>query len=84
MRAARAHAALNGRVQATEDDVLAVAPFVLPHRMKRMPFEEVGMSESVLEKAVEALREKVLEALSADNQSEDGGVEGAGDDAKKA
>jgi magnesium chelatase subunit I len=40
VRAARAYAALNGRDSADEDDVSAVAPMVLTHRIKRKPFEE--------------------------------------------
>ena len=56
MRAARAAAALEGRTLVTEDDVLLAARFVLPHRLKHLPFEDRGMSDAALEKADAALR----------------------------
>ncbi|MBQ9067448.1 MAG: AAA family ATPase [Eggerthellaceae bacterium] len=58
MRAARALAALEGRTSVTEDDVLLAARLVLPHRMKRMPFEEVKFDESTIEKALDTLEER--------------------------
>ncbi|MCL2148615.1 MAG: ATP-binding protein [Methanomassiliicoccaceae archaeon] len=40
VRAARAHAALDGREGADKEDIAAVAPMVLTHRIKRKPFED--------------------------------------------
>ncbi|MDR2698282.1 MAG: ATP-binding protein [Candidatus Methanoplasma sp.] len=40
VRAARVNAALDGRARADKEDIAAVAPLVLTHRMKRKPFEE--------------------------------------------
>ncbi|MDR3075188.1 MAG: ATP-binding protein [Candidatus Methanoplasma sp.] len=40
VRAARANAALDGREKADKEDIAAVAPMVLSHRIKRKPFEE--------------------------------------------
>lgn len=57
MRAARAYAALEGRDVVTEEDVLAAARFVLPHRLKRLPFEEVALDDTMLQKAADTLRE---------------------------
>ena len=54
MRAARAAAALEGRVKATRDDVKLAAWFALPHRMKKLPFEEADLTVGMLEKAMEA------------------------------
>ncbi|WP_420408729.1 magnesium chelatase ATPase subunit I [Hoeflea sp.] len=42
MRAARAKAALSRRKQATVEDVLAVAPMALRHRLRRDPLDEAG------------------------------------------
>ena len=47
MRAARAAAALGGRKSATEDDLRAVAPSVLRHRLRRDPLDEAGSSARV-------------------------------------
>ncbi|MEO0621199.1 MAG: magnesium chelatase ATPase subunit I [Pseudomonadota bacterium] len=51
MRAARAAAALDGRETATEDDLRAVAPMALGHRLRRDPLDETG-SAARLERAV--------------------------------
>lgn len=40
VRAAMANAALNGMEKADKEDIAAVAPMVLTHRIKRKPFEE--------------------------------------------
>lgn len=61
MRASRALAAFEGRSEVSEDDVLHVAQFALPHRMKKLPFEEVGLSETALERAAEVLRKQMAE-----------------------
>ncbi len=44
-RAAGAVAALDGRSEPTIDDVRAVAPMVLAHRMRRRPFEDVSFDQ---------------------------------------
>jgi magnesium chelatase subunit D len=44
-RAAAAVAALEGRDAPVVDDVRAVAPLVLAHRMRRRPFEDVGLDQ---------------------------------------
>lgn len=61
MRAARAMAALDGRDCAMRDDVLAASRYVLPHRLKRSPFEEVSFDDKVLERAMNALEERGLD-----------------------
>jgi magnesium chelatase subunit D len=40
LKTARAHAALQGRVQLTRNDILLAAELALPHRLKRHPLEE--------------------------------------------
>lgn len=51
IRTARAAAALEGRTEVTEADILLAARFILPHRLKKMPFEDMGMSDNMLQKA---------------------------------
>lgn len=50
-RAAAAHAGWEGRAAATDDDLRAVAPFVLSHRRRRTPFEDPGLSEEEIDQA---------------------------------
>nr|WP_028985025.1 putative cobaltochelatase [Sporichthya polymorpha] len=52
-RAARAHAAWQGRAQVTADDVRAAARLALPHRRRRDPFDAPGLDEAQLDKALE-------------------------------
>ena len=47
MRAARALAALEGREEATREDVLAMTPSALRHRLRRDPLDEIGSSARV-------------------------------------
>lgn len=42
MRAARARAALQGRDEAVSEDIIAVAPMALRHRLRRDPLDEAG------------------------------------------
>lgn len=50
-RAAAAGAALDGRAEATLDDVRSVADLVLGHRRRRRPFDQPGISPSELDAA---------------------------------
>ena len=59
MRTARAAAALAGRTEVEEQDVSLAAQLALPHRMKRQPFEEVGLDEATLARAVDHARSQV-------------------------
>ena len=47
IRAARARAALHGRPQITDDDIVAVAPSALRHRLRRDPLDEAGSTVRV-------------------------------------
>ncbi len=55
-KAARANAALEGRRRATDGDVLEAAALVLPHRMRRRPFEEASYDRSRVEEIVARFR----------------------------
>ena len=54
IRTARARAALQGREVATLDDLRALAPPVLRHRLRRDPLDESGSSVRI-ERALAAL-----------------------------
>ena len=55
MKAAKANAALEGRIHVTKDDIRATAELVLSHRLKRRPFEEAGLDKEELEKCLNEL-----------------------------
>lgn len=48
-RAAAAHAAWNGRLGVTRDDIRAAARLALPHRRRRNPFDAPGIDEDLLD-----------------------------------
>lgn len=55
IRTARAAAALEARKVVSRDDILLAARFVLPHRLKKLPFEDMGMTDKMLQKAASSL-----------------------------
>ena len=57
-RAAAALAGWEGRMTATDDDVRRVAPFVLGHRRRRLPFDKPGISEPELDDAFDEAHEQ--------------------------
>ena len=57
LKAARAHAAFEGRTQVTERDIMLAAELALPHRLKRGPFSEATLYEGELEGRVEQIAE---------------------------
>ncbi len=58
-RTATAHAAWRGGDAVTEDDVRVAAELALPHRRRRDPFDEPGISEEQLD---DAMRDAAAEA----------------------
>ncbi|MBF6191214.1 magnesium chelatase subunit D family protein [Nocardia beijingensis] len=58
-RTATAHAAWRGADAVTEDDVRVAAELALPHRRRRDPFDEPGISEQQLD---DAMRDAAAEA----------------------
>jgi magnesium chelatase subunit D len=52
-RAAVAHAAWQGRVSVTSEDVRVAARLALPHRRRRNPFDAPGLDEQQLEDALD-------------------------------
>jgi Mg-chelatase subunit ChlI len=57
-RAARALAALKGKSKAGEEDILAAARFVLPHRMSFSIFHNSDESFQKLEEIITGIRGK--------------------------
>jgi magnesium chelatase subunit I len=55
LRASRALAALRKRSSVCVDDVRDAAGLALPHRMKRLPFEDMGLEAEKLHAALEGL-----------------------------
>jgi len=58
LKAALAHAALQGRPEVQEEDILRAAELALPHRLKRQPFQETAEELAHLDqKLTELLQE---------------------------
>jgi magnesium chelatase subunit I len=56
LKAARAHAALEGRHEITDRDIMLAAELALPHRLRRGPFHEAQVSVADLEERVEQIQ----------------------------
>jgi len=66
-RAAAALAGLEGRAETTVDDVRRVAPLALAHRRRRHPFEDPGIAEDEIDRALQDTGGKDVD------EAEDGG-----------
>jgi Mg-chelatase subunit ChlI len=56
LKAARAHAAFEGRTAIEDRDILLAAELALPHRLKRQPFQQTAISTADLSSQLEAAR----------------------------
>ncbi len=56
LKAARAHAAFEGRGQITERDIALAAELAYPHRIKRGPFDQADLSFDELQERIEQLQ----------------------------
>lgn len=81
LKAARAHAAFEGRDAINEHDILMAAELALPHRLKRSPFQEAYISAEQLGDRLSQAREEAAETTAASEDAD--GSEAAEDDAKK-
>ncbi|MGS2805513.1 magnesium chelatase subunit D family protein [Nocardia sp. MW-W600-9] len=80
-RTATAHAAWRGRDRVTEDDVRIAAELALPHRRRRDPFDEPGISEEQLDEAMRSAADEVDKASATEESAADQpGRETPGDD----
>ncbi|WP_280306983.1 VWA domain-containing protein [Nocardia neocaledoniensis] len=73
-RTAAAHAAWRGADRVSEDDVRVAAELALPHRRRRDPFDEPGISEEQLDDAMRQAADEVEKAAESD-QADDAGAE---------
>lgn len=58
LKAARAHAAFEGRLAVTDRDILLAAELALPHRLKRQPFQETVLEQGQLEDRLRKAQEQ--------------------------
>jgi Mg-chelatase subunit ChlI len=56
LKAARAHAAFEGRTAIEDRDILLATELAVPHRLKRQPFEKAQINVADLENQLEAAR----------------------------
>jgi len=79
LRAARAQAAYEGRMQITDRDIALAAELALPHRIKRGPFYQAEVTAEQLQERIENL---VGQTLEEDNPSGENS-QGQSDDAQE-
>lgn len=82
-RAATAHAAWRGSRTVDEEDIRVAASLALPHRKRRNPFDEPGVSEEELDEALENAFDEPAEPSEApqepDSQPDSDGKAGSAD-----
>jgi len=60
LKAARAQAAFEGRIQVNDHDIALAAELALPHRIKRSPFQQAEMTTEQLQDRIEELAAQSL------------------------
>jgi magnesium chelatase subunit D len=77
-KAARALAALDGRMQVKPDDVRTAAELVLPHRRRRKPFEQPGLDreqlDDLMQQALQPPEQSKIES-NGDSESEEPSID---------
>lgn len=71
LKAARAHAAFQGRLRITQEDILLALELAIPHRLKRGPFTDAQMSMADVEKQMDQITSEWGEGDEADEQSDE-------------
>jgi Mg-chelatase subunit ChlI len=69
LKAARAHAAFEGRLEITERDIILAAELALPHRMRRGPFSEASLYEGELQERLEHAAEEYDQTVYTEEES---------------
>ncbi|MDH7485916.1 MAG: putative cobaltochelatase [Anaerolineae bacterium] len=59
LKAARAHAAFEGRLRISERDILLAAELALPHRLKRQPFQETTLEFGELQERLQKVQKQL-------------------------
>ena len=70
LKAARAHAAFEGRTSINEHDIALAAELALPHRIKRGPFQQMEVSVEDLQERISQLEGQVSEEKEDPQQAE--------------
>jgi magnesium chelatase subunit I len=84
LRTARAHAALDGRLQINDRDILVAAELALPHRMKKQPFQDAVLNPDQIQQNMRQARAEAEQNVS-DEDNETMETQGAAaSDEKKA
>ncbi len=71
LKAARAHAAFQGRRRITQEDILLAAELAIPHRLKRGPFADATMSMDAMGDQLEQVMSEWSEGDDASEASAD-------------
>jgi Mg-chelatase subunit ChlI len=76
LKAARAHAAFEGRTSISERDIALAAELALPHRLRRGPFQQVEVNIDDLQARIEQIQSEsgsseILEPTPGDEEAED-------------
>jgi len=83
LKTARAQAALDGRLQINDKDILLAAELALPHRMKKQPFQESVLNPDQLQTNMRQARAEAEQNVPDENEASE--MQGqAGADEKKA
>ncbi|WP_330257378.1 magnesium chelatase subunit D family protein [Nocardia sp. NBC_00565] len=77
-RTATAHAAWRGASAVAEEDVRIAAELALPHRRRRDPFDEPGISEEQLDEAMRAAGEEAARESESSGESDEFGTDSPG------
>lgn len=72
LKTAIAHAAFRGRLQITDEDILIAAELALPHRLRKHPFQEGGITSEELGAALKELSQELLLLRNGGNEENDG------------
>lgn len=71
LKAARAHAAFEGRSEISERDIALAAELALPHRLRRGPFQQVAVNLDDLQAQIEQVQSQLNEGQATDPQPDE-------------
>jgi Mg-chelatase subunit ChlI len=63
LKAARAHAALEGRTNLSDRDIALAAELALPHRLRRGPFHQTDVNPEELQARIQDVQNQFADAL---------------------
>lgn len=83
LKAARAQAAFDGRLQVNDLDIAMATELALPHRLKRGPFEQAGIGMEELRERIDELQGQIQPDPDGNPESPSGSDEGRESQKKK-